>query len=99
MTTHTQHTPGPWTAKIDRAWNSVIGPDKRVVATLLVQSIRPSEERRANAHFIVQAANCHDELVAALKDIIEECLNPKLPYGIRIVEIARAAIAKAEAQP
>ena len=42
---------------------------------------------------------CKTDLLAALEDIIAEYPNPKLPYGIRIVEIARAAIKKAEAQP
>jgi len=31
-------------------------------------------------------------LIKALKDIIEECPEPKLPYGIRVVEIATKAL-------
>ncbi len=36
------------------------------------------------------------DLLAALRAIVAECPNPKLPYGARVVEIARAAIARAE---
>lgn len=35
-------------------------------------------------------------LLQALQDIIAECPNPKRPYGQKIVEIAEAAIKKAE---
>ncbi len=34
----------------------------------------------------------NDLLIKALKDIIEECPEPKLPYGIRVVEIATKAL-------
>ncbi len=37
----------------------------------------------------------HNNLLEALKEIIEVCPNPKLPYGQIIVEIAKQAIAKA----
>jgi hypothetical protein len=37
-----------------------------------------------------------NDLYEALKAIIDECPNPKLPYGIKIVEIAQQALAKAE---
>ena len=33
-----------------------------------------------------------DRLSNALIAIIEECPNPKLPYGIRVVEIAKEAL-------
>ncbi len=35
-----------------------------------------------------------DVLLQALGEIINECPNPKLPYGIRIKEIALTAIKK-----
>lgn len=31
-------------------------------------------------------------LLKALREIIEECPNPKLPYGQKVVEIAKKAI-------
>ena len=48
--------------------------------------------RKANAQFIVTAANCHDELVAAL----EHCLLEHGGYTIRgeTERKARAALAK-----
>jgi hypothetical protein len=49
-----------------------------------------------DAAFIVQCVNSHDDLLDALREIIAECPDPKLPYGIRVVEIAKAAIEAAE---
>jgi hypothetical protein len=37
------------------------------------------------------------ELVAALQEIIEECPKPTLPYGLKVVDIAKQALARAEA--
>ena len=31
-------------------------------------------------------------LATALKDIIEECPNPKTPYGLKVVETAKKAL-------
>lgn len=36
------------------------------------------------------------EMYEALQAIIDECPNPKLPYGNRIVEIAKQALTKVE---
>ena len=34
----------------------------------------------------------NENLRKALKEIIDQCPNPKLPYGISVVEIARKAL-------
>ncbi len=52
----------------------------------------PAEELEANAHMLAASK----EMYEALKAIIEECPNPKLPYGTKVVEIARKALLKAE---
>ena len=58
-----QHTPTPWHI----AGQATIKADKNN----WIGSIH-WRNRAANAAFIVRAANCHDELVAALKDDIYE---------------------------
>lgn len=40
-----------------------------------------------------------ERLAEALREIIAECPEPKLPYGRKVVEIARDALAAHEAQP
>ena len=40
----------------------------------------------------LKGLSVEEKLVKALEDIIEQCPNPKLPYGINVVEIAREAI-------
>lgn len=61
------------------------------------------ESSRENAEFIVKAVNCHDELVAALEDIISaegterdewDAVERLIP---EIVTLARSALAKAKA--
>lgn len=50
---------------------------------------------QAEAHRIWKIEKAGPDLLAALHDIIAENPNPTLPYGFRVNEIARAAIAKA----
>lgn len=62
------HTPTPW--KVDpRYCDDIVGSDGRDVAETCLGSVymRPADERRANAEFIVRAVNERDALVAALK--------------------------------
>lgn len=54
---------------------------------------------------IASIKSSHEQLVEALKeahatlqDIIDECPTPKLPYGVKIVEIARNALAAHQAR-
>jgi hypothetical protein len=80
-----EHTPGPWKIGKD---TRVIGADSEVVCF----GNSANDKNKANARLIAAAP----ELLEALKEIIGECPDPKLPYGHRINEIARAAIAKAQ---
>ena len=82
-----KHTPLPW-------WNAKTGSHQGLVI---------SEENGANvavtyngdsdAEFIVRACNCHDELLAACKYVLEEIYKSGWPCPCDSV---RAAIAAAE---
>lgn len=50
----------------------------------------------ADAEFIFSAANCHDELVAALKEVIEATTEWDL--GTLLLDRAKEILAKAEAK-
>ena len=54
------------------------------------------DEVEANAHFIVQACNAHDELLAALKECMSLVGEDNLPENVNdVLDRALAAIAKA----
>jgi len=55
------------------------------------------DQNAANGRFIVLACNCHDDLLAALKNLCQE-LREYNPTDIDLTA-ADAAIAKAEAKP
>ena len=53
------------------------------------------EEKRKESHWYRLEIAC-DRIAAlkvALQEIIAECPKPKLPYGIKVVEIAKTALA------
>jgi len=56
--------------------------------TELIAQIKEAEENYK------KIAEQRDLLVKTLQDIIEECPNPKLPYGKKIVALASAALKK-----
>lgn len=60
------------------------------VATIL--NLGNLDKDRINANLIAAAP----EMYEALKDIIDQCPMPTLPYGRKVVELAKAALAKAE---
>lgn len=89
------HTPTPW--KVDpRYCDDIIGGDGRDVAETLLSAeyMRPADERRANAEFIVRAANNHDGLVAALREVAI-LGHGKCTIGKPLADMIRAALAKA----
>ena len=53
-------------------------------------------EVRAQIEQLRKIVKAAPTMLEALKKIVSECPNPKLPYGVAIVEIAQAAIDKAE---
>ena len=97
-----QHTPIPWvmhpfSAKYKNEGFCINATDEDAtrIADVTNHYYVPSE---ANAHFIVQACNAHDDLLAVLKVMvftraIREHLEETDPMAL---EQARAAIAKAE---
>lgn len=72
-------------------------------ATINVASMGPAltaspEEARANARLIVRAVNSHDELVAALRDLIAAYDRALVLAPVdTALEDARAALSRAEA--
>ena len=92
-------TPGPWRfvpAHIEEGESAVRAPEGWIVCTT------SSDD---DAAFIARAVNAHDDLVAALREIADGCdayrpghVNEhKNRTKVMISEIARAALAKAEA--
>jgi len=91
--TDTKHTPTPWTQD-----DTVITRNSRVIASvrdLCTDSQLP--EDRANAAHIVRCVNAHDELVAALRNLVDETDHSIAKGGTLMVTLdaARAALAKA----
>ena len=100
----TKHTPTPWTADLGGCITSsglpiVTGRNGALLATLAMNGHKGA----ANADFIVRAVNAHDELVAALRRMMEQpTMNPLNMTPEQRVELwaahdqARAALAKAQ---
>ena len=69
------------------------------------EPVADEAEQEANAEFIVRCVNAHDELLKAIRDILEsagfeggeaEPTLHELNVNIRVLNNARAALAKAE---
>jgi len=96
-----KHTPTPWKA-IGGELHPVL--DNGLTCTSIVArtgrgSIGGGELHRANAQFIARAVNAHEDLLAALKDLVTRCDGDE---GVRgdgsnvDTSWAHAVIAKAE---
>ena len=91
------HTPLPWRtlsngrdAFIEHVNDS--SGQKRIAFMCL-----PVIEREANAALIVRAVNCHQELVDALKECIDELTaNPNDGFTLLTLQRAESAIRRAE---
>ena len=94
----TTHTPTPW-HQGPYYKGDVESREGRICECTPLSSPRAA----ANAEFIVRAVNAHDDLLAALKDVIAalQADAPGTPLNNRKYDAlgarARAAIAKAEA--
>jgi hypothetical protein len=97
-----EHTPTPWTIDQNAAWN--IKSEARDVG--LCYGALTTEGRNADAAFIVQACNAHDELVALLRDdVLPVISNYRAVHGkagciciiCELPDMIRAALAKAGA--
>ena len=82
--TQTQHTPGKW--ELDKEDSLIIeGCDGRLSIAEVhdhsdTSDIHTRNEAEANAEFIIQACNCHDELVAASKMALRALLDHSLEH-------------------
>ena len=84
------HTPTPWSYDPDAA-RYIEGPDGIIIAEAYVLD---SGMLRANTAHIVRAVNCHDELLAALKECTERL---RITDGDSAAYLmGKSAIAKAE---
>ena len=61
-----KHTPTPWIAHKGDEWSNI----KIIAGTSQVATISPLNEN-ANASLIIRAVNSHDELVNALRGMLE----------------------------
>lgn len=94
-TTQTTPAPLPWRVRFGRRRK---GAARTVM--LVDANYEPVAETYANVELIARAVNAHDDLLAALEDILD---LPAADDGSRIIpagflDAARAAIAKAEGQ-
>lgn len=64
-----KHTPTPWKVKNYNGNNKfrIVGADDSAITNLTGQYLG---EEKTNAQFIVKAVNCHDDLVEALKTVL-----------------------------
>lgn len=86
-----EHSPLPWkTVKIDAAGEPEIADATgRPIAVNVY---------RANADYIITAANAHEALVEACKDVlskIDDCADGKINFRRDFADRVRAALAKA----
>jgi hypothetical protein len=91
----TQHTPTPWQVDASKHSVSIVADRFCVAQTATAQTgnVAPAE---ANAAFIVRACNAHDELVAALRELLwTEQFDDDDPRLIAARLQSRAALAKA----
>jgi hypothetical protein len=95
----TKHTETPWYVGNYKDGRYPIIPDCRNPIPILNTAFNglPQETDRANAAFIVRAVNCHEELVAALSDLMACRRMVDSPAWEIAEEHARAALAKAKA--
>lgn len=103
-----QHAPPPWTLaeKIEGQQLKIYGPSKHeevIDAMSMASGVNHSleliarvrafdEEQKANASFIVRAVNAHEELLQALKDMVDLYEG----HVSMLMQRAKQAIAKAE---
>jgi hypothetical protein len=98
-----KHNPTPWKWI---AWGQTIsiGSEKGWWGIALINPNGisnagiPARQDRENAKFIVRAANCHDELLLAVKLLLEYMEDPDstIETAEKAIDAAYAAVAKAE---
>lgn len=105
--TESKHTPTPWHIEIVEC-RDLSNKKSDTVAIVCADGGRIAllgGNKKNKAAFIVRAANCHEELVACLKDVLQEFSDvwesefgsmPQAEDTKKILGRAQAVIAKAE---
>ena len=92
----TEHTPTPWFVIQGSIYATPNSESTRLAKMDRTDPGTCPVERDANAHFIVQAVNSHDELVHAASMALKDQYGESIPDGWDVAEGLRAALAKAE---
>ena len=85
------HTPGPW---IVNTWTTGRRTIETMNGLVICEVHNTHDGNEANARFVVQACNAHEELLEALKTLCAPTIVRPVGFGERY-ERAEAAIAKA----
>lgn len=96
----TKRTPTPWRNSSAMGKTNIESLSGRFVAGTggysdNYSNMRYVEENEANAEFIVQACNAHDDLVGALVALLGSLATGKSHTRKDAVKLSRAALAKA----
>jgi len=97
--TESKHTETPWKYSDAYYETQVDIRDEggRRIAVVVTDYPMMTCRMEANAHFIVRACNCHDELLEALEDLVSDWeITGELELSV--LSNARAAIAKARGE-
>lgn len=96
-----KHSPTPW--RVRSSDKTIVGGDESVVGDFGPCIVGPDHEGEGNAAHIVKCVNAHDELVAALREVVAkvgdyEGMGPlggtPFWYLVAVRDVARAALAK-----
>jgi hypothetical protein len=95
-----KHTETPWYVqgheiKVNKPEREHLGDGAPETICEMNSSVSP-EETTANAEFIVQACNAHDDLLAALRAVVFQACQGKVLERDACIAQARTAIAKEE---
>lgn len=94
MTSIEKHTPTPWHPDPDGYEEYIWGPEDQMIAQL--RGHGAGLPQRTNAEFIVRAANAHDALLAACKQVSSELVNGQNVPSLKAMDMIESAIALAE---
>lgn len=73
-----------------------IVPVERTASIATTNCGNHTHNNEANAARLAHCWNHFEDYETALKEIIAQCPDPGLPYGIAVVEIAHQALSKAK---
>lgn len=96
----TKHTPTPYWIDDDGFIAAGAGESYLTIADTHCSKYIDTDEMDANTYFIVKAANCHDELITALKAILKDYreITDEEYEDMPVVKNAIAILKKTEEQ-